>query len=410
MGRAWDGGRRPAGVRLRTPDGPRRDPAVEQACPRLVSSCRVSVLFVTDERCRLHVAGAHHPERPERLTPSSMASSRRGCARPSCRTFRLRRRSRRWNVSTTRRTSRPSAPSASPGVATSTRTRAWSPPRTRRRCSRPVRARRHRDACGSGVGRRGPVRGATPGPPRPAGAGDGLLPVQQHRRRRGIAGRRRASASWSSTVDVHHGNGTEEMFFARPRRRLRLAARVAALPGDRRRHRRRPGTRAPAPRSTSPCLPAPPATSTGRRSTRWSSRSPMPSSPPGCSSPLGFDAHRADPLAGVSLSAGDFGAIVSVLRRLWSPQAGAWPCWRAGTTWRRSLTRRRHRSRRSPGSTGFPSPRRPAGRGARWWTCWSRRESAPERRSVRTPARTSPQRGKMPRCAAGRPCRGFTER
>ena len=41
----------------------------------------------------------------------------------------------------------------------------------------------------------------------------------------------------------------------------------------------------------------PRATPTGPRSTRSSGRWPSASPPPGCSSPLGFDAHRADPLA-----------------------------------------------------------------------------------------------------------------
>ena len=103
------------------------------------------------------------------------------------------------------------------------RRRCWTPTpsrrpsRTRSRCSRPARPCR-RPSTRSSDWRAGVRAGAPARPPRRARQADGLLPVQQ--RRGGGRGRDRARALARVAIvdiDVHHGNGTQWMFYDDPR-------------------------------------------------------------------------------------------------------------------------------------------------------------------------------------------------
>ena len=75
---------------------------------------------------------------------------------------------------------------------------------------------------------------------------DGLLPAQQRRGRPPPRSRDRGERVLVVDWDAHHGNGTQDIFYADARRLLRLAARVAAVSGHRpaRRDRHRRGRRA----------------------------------------------------------------------------------------------------------------------------------------------------------------------
>ena len=111
---------------------------------------------------------------------------------------------------------------------------------------------------------------SVPGPPRDAGAGDGLLPVQQ-RRGRGAATRSTRAALERVLIldwDVHHGNGTNDIFHALRRGAVRLDPRVAAVSGDRPGGRRRGAATGAATRSTCRSPPAPATTCSARWSTR----------------------------------------------------------------------------------------------------------------------------------------------
>ena len=100
---------------------------------------------------------------------------------------------------------------------------------------------------------------------------------------------------------------------------LRQLPPVPALPRHRRPARGRRRRRARAPPSTCRCRRAPPATRSAPGSTRSSPRSRRRSSPPGCSSRPGFDAHRADPITDLGLSAGDYADLTAALLALVPP-------------------------------------------------------------------------------------------
>ena len=174
------------------------------------------MLLITSPRFGDHVTPPGHPERLERAEVFDAVAARLGCARRPTLSSRAPRRAR--SCARARRGS------------TSTRSRP--------RAGRAVDARpRHVHVAGVVRGRaagrgRGGAGGAsmrsTPAsrrsrwcgrrPSRRARPGDGLLPVQQRRGRRGARARARARrASRSSTIDVHHGNGTQWMFYDDPR-------------------------------------------------------------------------------------------------------------------------------------------------------------------------------------------------
>ena len=106
--------------------------------------------------------------------------------------------------------------------------------------------------------------------------------------------------------DAHHGNGTQETFYADPRVAYVSMHEYPLYPGTgrldetgrgrgRRHHRQLPVSR-----------PARPATPTWPRSTRWWCPLAERFDPTWVIVSAGFDAHRADPLCGLDLSAGDF--------------------------------------------------------------------------------------------------------
>ena len=109
--------------------------------------------------------------------------------------------------------------------------------------------------------------------------------------------------------DVHHGNGTQDIFWDDPAVALRVDAPVAALPGYRA-ARPTPAVRTP---------PGPCSTSRFRRCHRR--RRPRPRStsvvapaverfaPTWVLVSAGFDAHRDDPLADLAWSAGDYARL-----------------------------------------------------------------------------------------------------
>ena len=148
-----------------------------------------------------------------------------------------------------------------------------------------------------------------PGPPRHPRRGDGLLPAQQRRRRRRRRHRTRGLARVAIVDwDVHHGNGTQDIFWARPARALRVAPPVPALP----RHRRRRARWATAPASGR-TVNLPLARRRRRRRlpprlrARWSSPRCAASQPELVLVSAGFDAHARDPLASMQLTEVGYG-------------------------------------------------------------------------------------------------------
>ena len=127
---------------------------------------------------------------------------------------------------------------------------------TRRRCTRRAARSRWSTRCSRGEARvRRRALHRPPGPPRRAGAGDGLLPVQQRR------GRRRGTRSTRTALervlildwDVHHGNGTNDIFHATDEVLFVSIHQSPLYPGTGPASRRRRRARATATRSTCRC-------------------------------------------------------------------------------------------------------------------------------------------------------------
>ena len=116
--------------------------------------------------------------------------------------------------------------------------------------------------------------------------------------------------------DAHHGNGTQDLFYARRTGALRVDARVAAVPRHWRPRRDRCGRRSGLDRE----LPVAGGRDRRRlsapRSTRSSARSPRPGNRRGCCCRRASTRHRSDPLTGLGLSSGDFGDVTTRLTRL----------------------------------------------------------------------------------------------
>ena len=197
---------------------------------------------------------------------------------------------------------------------------------------------------GAGRGLRG---GPTARPPRPGRPVHGLLPAQQRGRGRrarwSTPGERVLIVDW----DVHHGNGTQALFWDEPGGPLRLHPPVALLSRDRSGHRRWVGRR---PRGSTVNVPLPPG-ATGdvvrRAFDELVTRSWTAFAPTWVLVSAGFDAHRDDPLADLALSAGDFAELATVVAG-YAPAAG-----RTG-----ALPRGRVRAHRAP-VVGDGHPRRP---------------------------------------------------
>ena len=116
--------------------------------------------------------------------------------------------------------------------------------------------------------------------------------------------------------DAHHGNGTEEVFWRDPRVLYVSLHEWPLYPGTGALRRRRRRRRARAPRSTSRC----PAGATGDVYRRAVDELVAPASEAHGTTWLlvsaGFDAHRADPLTGLGLRAGDFADLTADLLAL----------------------------------------------------------------------------------------------
>lgn len=119
-------------------------------------------------------------------------------------------------------------------------------------------------------------------------------------------------------VDVHHGNGTQEMFWDEPRVAYASVHQWPWYPGTGAAHERG-GSGAP----EGICNVPVPAGATGDVYLAAVDRIIVPFAerfdPDWLCISLGFDAHRADPLAEVELSAGDFGRILERLVSLVPP-------------------------------------------------------------------------------------------
>ena len=212
--------------------------------------------------------------------------------------------------------------------------------------------------------------------------------------------------------DAHHGNGTQDTFYDDPRVPYVSFHQYPLYPGtgvaarDRRGrgsgpHGQRPGARR-----------APPATSTGRRSTtswrRWSTSS----APTWLLISAGFDAHRADPLTDLGLTAGDYADITADLLALVPAGPARWRSSRAATTSTRSAIRPRPHSVRSPANGSTSRRRRAAARGATSWPPRASPISGPSS-TTGTPASGSAAHRRSRRASGWRPrgtpdlrCRG----
>ena len=169
------------------------------------------------------------------------------------------------------------------------------------------------------LGGDGPRFGASlhrpPGPPRAAGARDGLLPLQQ---RRGGRAARARSLGRRAGADPRLGRPPRQRdqrhLPPRSRRALREHPRVAAVS----RARARPATagrgRGRATRSTCPCRRVP-ATRRGARwsSTSWSRSGSSTGRAWSCIS-AGFDAHVRDPLAGCRVTREGYAQMAASMR------------------------------------------------------------------------------------------------
>ena len=116
-------------------------------------------------------------------------------------------------------------------------------------------------------------------------------------------------------VDVHHGNGTQEAFWHRPEVAYTSIHQWPLYPGS------GEATEVGGGDGTGMNLNIPvPEGATGDVYQAALDRLVVPFAerfaPTWLLVSLGFDAHRADPLAGVALSAGDFADIMAVLQRL----------------------------------------------------------------------------------------------
>ena len=296
--------------------------------------------FCLDPVFAEHDAGTGHPERPERLDAVRRGLREGGLLQDLVRLApRAATREELLRVHTPAHVDRLAAPRG--GTSASTPTRRCRPARTRRRSRRPGpwsrRSTRPRRRARPGLLRRAP-----PGPPRDAGPGHGLLPLQQRRGGRGGGPRPRPAA--------------------RGRRSTSTSTTATA--------RRTPsgGTRgsSSSPRTSSPSTPGTGALDeVGEGEGRgFTVNLPMPAGPGDGEyrrayreivEPIGrafdpelvlvsagFDAHRDDPLGGMGMSAAGFAELMDVCLAVASGSARArwWRSSRAATTWTASPSRR----------------------------------------------------------------------
>ena len=276
----------------------------------------MTVLFVTHPRYFDHDTGSGHPERPQRLTAVLQGAEQ------------LRSR-RRAGVDRTRcRVRRRSGAGAQPGLRRGrgpVLRQRWGLARRRHRgparvvrgraCSPPGAGLTAVDRLDGGRGRGCLLRRPPAGSPRRADTGHGVLPVQQRggdRSRPGRSGRAGAHRRLRRPPRQRHPGHV----LRRPAGHVRLDAPVPAVPGHgparRRRHRARRGAR----RSTSRSPPG--TTGDAFLAAVDEVVAPLAESwkPTWLLLSAGFDAHRADPLTGLGLSAGDYADLTLRLLEL----------------------------------------------------------------------------------------------
>ena len=168
--------------------------------------------------------------------------------------------------------------------------------------------------------------------------------------------------------DAHHGNGTQDIFYANPNVCYVSLHEWPLYPGTGRLRRDRPRRGRSAPRATSRSPRARPVTCTSGRSTRSSPRWWRGSRRRWVLVSAGFDAHRADPLTGLDLSAGDYGDLAGRVAALARPGRPPDRLPRGRLRPRGAARRRRRDAAASSWASRPVPPRRPprAARVARW--------------------------------------------
>ena len=124
--------------------------------------------------------------------------------------------------------------------------------------------------------------------------------------------------------DVHHGNGTEEIFYESAAVLYASIHQSPLYPGTGAAERRRAAARARASPSTCRSPPGSRARrSSSRWSSTWSSRSRASTSPGLLVISAGYDAHRDDPLAQCELDEAAYGEMAAAMRELGDGARGA---------------------------------------------------------------------------------------
>ncbi len=186
-----------------------------------------------------------HPSSLEHDTGGASRAARRGSWRSSASStlaagsggsVRSRRKSgsRRCGRSIRPSTSRPiEAFAAAGGGHFDARHARRAPARTRRRCTPPAARSRSSTCCSTATCAVRVQRPPAARSSRAPAPGDGLLPVQQRRGRRSSCARAPRALERVMVLDwdVHHGNGTNDIFYAEPRGPVRLDPPIAAVPG-----------------------------------------------------------------------------------------------------------------------------------------------------------------------------------
>ena len=171
---------------------------------------------ITHPSCRLHDMGPHHPECPERLDAIAGSADRQRarCATRASSRARGDARAARARVHAAHYIDEIEAASPEEGIRYLDPDTALNPRFADRRAARGRRSGARAPIWSSAASAtRHFARCVRPGITPSARSRDGLLPVQQRRGRRRARARRTAShAPRCVDFDVHHGNGTEDIF------------------------------------------------------------------------------------------------------------------------------------------------------------------------------------------------------
>ena len=136
---------------------------------------------------------------------------------------------------------------------------------------------------------------------------------------------------WVFDFDAHHGNGTQAVFVDDPRVLFVSLHQWPLYPGTGRLTEQGTGAGC----GTTMNFPLPPG-ATGDVYLQAFDEVIAPVverfAPTWLLISAGFDAHRADPLAELALTAGDYALLTARARAVRARRAAAWRCWRAATT------------------------------------------------------------------------------